>query len=205
MPHVYKCIVNACENSSYWLDKHNKIKCLKHDQPYKQCPCLPSFRLLSIPDSNKKPEEYSRYCTLVNRCDKANPLTLLQPAKSSNVYVGRISDGELVKTCGWLDHLEPNDVVMADRGFSCMREDLALHLCELYVPEGKRGVRQFTEEQVNQTKSVANTRIYVEQAIERMKKFRFLKFEVPLSASVTITHAVKIAATITNLGKPLCT
>lgn len=122
----------------------------------------------------------------------------------SKAYVGRISDLQLVRDCDWLQFLEPNDVVMADRGFP-IREELAQRLCDLYIPQGKRGVGQFTEAQVDQIKSVANTRIFVEQAIQRIKEFRFLKFEVPLSASVQISDAVMIASAITNLGTPLCT
>lgn len=69
---------------------------------------------------------------------------------------------------------------MADRGFT-IAEDLLLHKCHLHIPPGKCGREQFTKAQVRKTKNIANLRIYVEQAVRRLKTFRLIKHEVPIS------------------------
>ena len=63
--------------------------------------------------------------------------------------------------------LEPYDQIMADRGFE-IKTILALHQCTLAIPpSGAKGV-QFTSVQSKETSTVANVRIYVEQAIKNL-------------------------------------
>lgn len=83
------------------------------------------------------------------------------------------------------DLLEPYDAVLADRGFP-IREELTMKRATLLIPPGRNGVNQMTSSDVHLTKAIANRRIYTEQAIRRMKCFRILKYEVPLSLSCTI-------------------
>ena len=62
------------------------------------------------------------------------------------------------------------DKVMADRGFT-IAEDFILRHCKRHIPPGRRGKEQFTKAEVNNTKKIANLRIYVEQAIRDLKTF----------------------------------
>lgn len=84
---------------------------------------------------------------------------------------GRTSDKHITNHCGFLDIVEPTDTVLADRGFT-IAQDLALLQAQLLIPPGRRGTTQFTKDEVRKTKQIANRRIYVEQAIRRMKCFR---------------------------------
>ena len=68
------------------------------------------------------------------------------------------------------DILEQHDEVMADRGLT-IAEDLLLQHAKLHIPPGKRGQEQFSKSEVKKTKEIANLRIYVEQAIRRLKHF----------------------------------
>ena len=86
----------------------------------------------------------------------------------SDCYGGRASDKHIVSDSGFLDLLERDDHVMADRGFQ-IREELLVRYCYLIVPPGARAKSQFTEEEVKKTKEVANLRIHVERAINRLK------------------------------------
>ena len=97
---------------------------------------------------------------------------------------------------------EPHDEVMADRGFT-IGEDLLLRHCKLHIPPGKRGQEQFTKAEVHKTKKIANLRIYVEQAIRRLKTFRLIKNELPISLLSNIDDIVLVCAAICNLYKPL--
>ena len=115
---------------------------------------------------------------------------------------GRTSDKYVTQHCGFLDIIEPYDKVMADRGFP-IQEDLVLLHAELLIPPGRRGVSQMSTNDVKKTKQIANRRIYVEQAIRRMKCFRILKYEMPLSLIQHLDDIVRIAAGICNMYPPL--
>ena len=104
---------------------------------------------------------------------------------------------------GFYDILERYDEVMADRGFT-ISEDLLLHHARLHIPPGKRGQEQLSKAEVKKTKEIANLRIYVEQAIRRLKTFRLIKYELPISLLENIDDIVIVCAAICNLYKPLC-
>ena len=113
---------------------------------------------------------------------------------------------------GWAHHLtresefynilEPYDAVMADRGFT-IAEDLLLHRAHLFIPPGKRGQEQFTKADVQKTNTIANLRIFVEQAIRRLKTFRTIKNELPISLIGNLDSIVIVCAALCNLYKPL--
>ena len=71
------------------------------------------------------------------------------------------------------------------------------------VPPGRKGLCQMAEKDVRKTQEVANRRIYVEQAIRRIKCFKFLQEEVPITLIHMLDDAVKIAAGLCNLRCPL--
>lgn len=115
---------------------------------------------------------------------------------------GRTSDVHLTRESSFYDILEPYDEVMADRGFT-ITEDLLLRNARLHIPPGKRGQEQFTKSQVTKTKTIANLRIFVEQAIRRLKTFRLIKHELPISLLSNIDDIVIVCAAICNLYIPL--
>lgn len=113
-----------------------------------------------------------------------------------------MSDKVITNQSGFLDLLEPYDAVLADRGFP-IREELTMKRATLLIPPGRNGVNQMTSSDVHLTKAIANRRIYIEQAIRRMKCFRILKYEVPLSLMHHLDDIVKIIAGICNMYPPL--
>ena len=98
----------------------------------------------------------------------------------SYCYAGRASDKFITRDSGFYDLLERDDEVMADRGFQ-IQENLLLHFCRLVVPPGTRVKSQMTKSEVKKTKEVANLRIHVERAINRIKFFRILKGNIPVT------------------------
>ena len=92
----------------------------------------------------------------------------------SPAYGGRATDIFIVKDSGFLDYLVPYDEVMADRGFK-IREELMLRMVSLCIPPSKAASMQMIPDDVRKTSSIANVRIYVEQAIGRMKVFHILR------------------------------
>ena len=98
----------------------------------------------------------------------------------SSCYGGRASDIFIVRNSGFLNMIEPYDEVMADRGFK-IREDLMMHMATLCIPPSCASSMQLLPCDVRETSNIANVRIYVEQAIGRLKVFLLLKNELPIS------------------------
>lgn len=121
---------------------------------------------------------------------------------ASSAYMGRISDKALTIDCGYLDKLPPYSLIMADKGFNITEECVARSLT-LYVPPGKRGQSQMSSAAILKTKKIANLRILVEQVIRRLKTFRILKYEVPLTLVGHIDDIVTVCAALCNLKEPI--
>ena len=63
---------------------------------------------------------------------------------------------------------------MADRDFQ-IKEELLLRFCQFYVPPGARVKSQMTSSECKRTTRVANLRIHVERAINRIKTYCIFK------------------------------
>ena len=83
----------------------------------------------------------------------------------SDAWGGSASDRHIVQNSDFLDTVELNDLYMADRGFD-IKNDLLLK--RALIPPGAGWKGQMTAKDVKTTKVVANLRIHVERAIERM-------------------------------------
>ena len=121
----------------------------------------------------------------------------------SDCYGGRATDVFIVRDSGFLQKLQPPDQVMADRGFK-IQDMLAFYQCTLAIPPSKHTNIQMTATNIQKTSRIANVRIYVEQAIARMKTFRILKHELPISLLPFVDDIVLLCAIMTNFMEPLC-
>ena len=99
----------------------------------------------------------------------------------SDCYGERASGKYIVQDSGFLKFLQTNDLIKADRGFK-IDEMLAFYQCSLAIPPSKCGELQMSKEQVNSTSRIASTRIYVEQVIKRLKDYRILTNEIPVTS-----------------------
>lgn len=120
----------------------------------------------------------------------------------SKAWGGRTSDVNVTRESSFYDMCEPYDESMADRGFT-IAQDLILRHCKLHIPPGRHGKEQFTKTEVNKTKKTANLRVYVEQAIRRLKTFRLIKNELLISLLNNIDSIVLVCAALCNLYSPL--
>jgi len=105
----------------------------------------------------------------------------------SQLYEGSISDQEIVKRSGFLKETlwENNDSVMADRGFE---DDLQKIGVSLNIPSFLAGRDQLSENEVKESQTIASVRIHVERAIERVKRFRRISTEIPLTLHGSINQ-----------------
>ena len=115
---------------------------------------------------------------------------------------GRASDQHITRESGFLDLLEPTDLIVADRGFT-IKEDLMVRGATLEIPPPSSGLEQMSKDKVIVTKKIANTRIHVERAISRMKVFSILRQTLPIALVPLIDDILVVCAGISNLLPPL--
>ena len=82
----------------------------------------------------------------------------------SEAWGGRTSDKYLTENCGFLEHLLPGDMVMADRRFT-IAESVGLKQAKLVIPAFTKAKSQLDPVDVEKTRGIANVRIHVERVI----------------------------------------
>ena len=120
----------------------------------------------------------------------------------SDCYGGRTSDRHICRDSNFYNLLEAGDVIMADRGFQ-IREDLLHYYCSLSIPPGARVKSQFTTTECGKTKEVANLRIHVERAINRLKEYKILKNTLPINMLPLADEIIRTCAALINFQPPL--
>ncbi|XP_052791238.1 uncharacterized protein LOC128225206 [Mya arenaria] len=120
----------------------------------------------------------------------------------SDCWVGCTSDKKLTEKCGLLDLLEEGDAIMVDKGFTItdLTTPRGIHLI---IPPFKQKGKQFSKREVLLTKDIASLRIHVERQMERIKNFRILHGNIPITQSRRISKVFKICTYLTNLWPPL--
>ena len=138
-----------------------------------------------------------------------NPAKLLvgnQPCGTiiflSKVYVGSISDAEIVKKSQFLDLIERGDDVMADRGFN-IRHLLLQKGATLNIPAYSKG-KNLSQKAVTRSRRIATVRIHVERAIRRMKCFKILSGVIPLKVRFSLNQILTVVSVLSNFDKHLC-
>lgn len=98
----------------------------------------------------------------------------------SKPYGGKATDKVITETSGFLDHLCPGDVVMADRGF-LIKDSVESCFAKVVMPAFTKGLDQLSPTDVEDTREIANVRIHVERVIGTLRqKYRILTNRVPI-------------------------
>jgi hypothetical protein len=123
----------------------------------------------------------------------------------SKCFGGRVSDVEICKKSGYLDSLSKGMVIMADRGFKYLHNQMVMRHCSLVRPPSVQSGTPMTEAQCMQTKEIASLRIHVERLIVRLREYAMISPHARLSHHLipVADYVVKIAAGLTNLCRPL--
>ena len=99
----------------------------------------------------------------------------------SRCWGGRVSDKNITQQSGFLDLIEPGDIVLADRGFT-INEDVAICGAKLEIPAFTRGKKQLSQKEVETSQKLATVRIHVERIIGLLKnRYTILKGPIPVS------------------------
>lgn len=122
----------------------------------------------------------------------------------SELFDGSISDQQIVRRSGFLQSQwdSGKDSVMADRGFT-VADDLSPLGVSLNIPCFLDGREQLTAAEVKESQTIASVRIHVERAIQRIKRFRILSNEIPLTLHGSINQIWTVCCQLCNLMPPL--
>ena len=120
------------------------------------------------------------------------------------IYDGSISDKQTLKRSGIMNSQlwDKNDSIMADRGFT-IQEDLEPLNVDLNITAFLGGRDQMRKAEVKESQTIASVRIHVERAIQRVKKFRLIRNEVPLVLHGSINQLWTVRCLLCNLLQPL--
>ncbi|CAN7988422.1 unnamed protein product, partial [Ixodes hexagonus] len=121
----------------------------------------------------------------------------------SQAYGGRTSDTYITIDSGFLEHIEPGDVVLADKGFSGIKAPVENKHGVMVFPPFSKGQVQFTNEEMEMTYQVARVRIHVERVIQRVKVFNILNSRVPTELISSMTDIVRMCCVLVNLQPPI--
>ena len=121
----------------------------------------------------------------------------------TRVWGGRASDRKIFQSDNgnFLPLLEPNDVIMADKGFTV--GDLLPVGVGLNLPPFVKADKQMTAQELSDTQTIATPRIVVEMKMEQLKNYRILQGVFNLSEAALAEQIVVLCAAATNLQKPL--
>ncbi|KAM9364991.1 putative ATP-dependent RNA helicase DDX43 [Pholidichthys leucotaenia] len=86
----------------------------------------------------------------------------------SRGWGGRVSDKHITENCGYLNNLNPGDLVLADRGFN-IQESLAYYGARIEIPAFTKGKKQLDSKEIESTRNLASVRIHVEWVIGIVK------------------------------------
>ena len=112
----------------------------------------------------------------------------------SDGWGGRISDKYITEHCSFLQNLVPGDIVLADRGFD-IADSVGSYCSNLKIPAFIKGKNQLSGIEIEQTRHIANLRIYIERVIGNIRqKYSILGCTQPIDfiSSETITTLDKI-------------
>lgn len=125
----------------------------------------------------------------------------------SKGYGGRANDMLVTTNCGFLDILEPNDLVLADKGFN-MQDVFKMRCVNLEIPAFVCKKQQLHPLDVEATRKIANVRIHVERCIGLLRrKYLILHRVIPvtmLSKPVCASDNVPIMDKIMTVCSALC-
>lgn len=123
----------------------------------------------------------------------------------SSGYGGRVSDINLLEHSKFLDSLEPNSYILADRGFKNIEIYLKNRGFTLLRPPSVGAGSKLTKSEAKQTKEIASLRIHVERVIRRIREFSILKPHsvVNLNLLHVLDFCVMTACSLINLQDSL--
>ncbi|XP_067022205.1 uncharacterized protein [Acropora muricata] len=121
----------------------------------------------------------------------------------SDLYEGDISDVQIFEQSGILKHIEPQDVILVDRGFTVQDLVNPLQAC-IQIPAFLKGRGNLSAAEELSTRKIAKARVHVERFNQRLKQFKLVGRTIPLSLAPLATQMVVVACGLVNFQEVLC-
>ena len=121
----------------------------------------------------------------------------------SDLFEGDISDVQIFEESGILKHLEPQDVILVDRGFTVQHLVNPLQ-AKIKIPAFLKGRQSLTVQEELDTRKLAKARIHIERFNQRLKQFKLVGRKIPLSIAPLATQMVVVACGLVNFQEVLC-
>jgi hypothetical protein len=118
-------------------------------------------------------------------------------------YPGGITDFDVTKVSGFLDILQPDDIVVADKGFLVFALIAKAGAKLVIPPKRKAGQAQLSASQCLTNAVIARTRIHVERAFRHIKTYRYFNASVDIKSLDMFDVVFEACAFLTTLKKPL--
>lgn len=194
----------VAQNLLYWPEKialrQNMPNCFKKN--YANCVCIIDCTEIFIErpfNLNARAKTWSNYkqhntIKYFVGCAPTGAINFL-----SDGWGGRVSDKEITNKCGFLDLIETQDQILADRGFT-VGEEVACKGGVLVIPSFTKGKNQLSAQEVDQSRQIANVRIHIERVIGRMRKWHLLNTTIPISQVKLLDHIMVSIAGLVNLS-----
>ena len=116
-----------------------------------------------------------------------------------------MSDVHLTENCGFLHHLLPGDLVLADRGFN-IQESVSMYCAEVKTPPFTRGKKQLSKFEVDSSRQLSRVRIHVERVIGVIRqKYTILESRLPINMIMCHEEDYSVIDKIVNCNSMLCT
>ena len=153
-------------------------------QLYPKCVCIIDCSEIFI----ETPTNFSARSKTYSNYKKNNTVKFLigiTPCGSisflSECWGGRVSDKVITQESKFLNHIQPGDVILADRGFT-IADDIGMYGGRLEIPSFTRGKNQLSQRDVEQSKQLSTVRIHVERVIGHLKKkYTILGGPIPIN------------------------
>ena len=121
----------------------------------------------------------------------------------SDLFEGDIDDVKIFSKCGILNHINPQDIILVDRGFTV--QDLLNPLqASIMIPAFLKGRSNLSAAEELSTRKIAKARIHVERFNERVKQFKLVGRKIPLSLAPLATQMVVVTCCLVNFQTTLC-
>ena len=126
----------------------------------------------------------------------------------SNGWDGGNSDMYITENCGLLKKIQPNDLILADRGFDCS-DSVNSYQATLQISAFTKGKTQLNPLDLENTRGLAAMRLHVERVISVVRqKYTILQSTVPNSMIdvdtpndvMLLDKIVKVCCALTNLS-----
>ena len=117
----------------------------------------------------------------------------------SHGWGGRVSDKEITLKSRFLGYLQHGDCILADHKFT-IAEELASCGATLKILHFAKGNEQMPGKEVDASRKTSSVRICVKRVIGRLRDFRILESNIPITQVKLLNDVMIIIAGLVNLG-----